>query len=131
MSAGRTLPRWIPLCAAAVVLFQLGAMAHLAAAPHGVCWEHGVMVDLDGASARAEGTAMPALPGVGRALAVRADAHSHCSAEWVRREARQEVGAFSEVLAPSHPLRRARAPDPVAAPGGRALRCAPKQSPPV
>jgi hypothetical protein len=125
------LPRWVSLCAAALVLFQLGGLTHLAAAPHGVCWEHGVLVDLDGASAHPESLAVPTLPGVGRAVAVHSDGHPHCPAQWVRREARDEVGASPGVFAASSPPLRARAPGPVASAGGWVLRRAPKQSPPV
>ena len=125
------MPPWVLLCAAALVLFQLGGLAHLAAAPHGVCWEHGVLVELEGASAHPESLAVPALPGVGRAVAVRADGHLHCPAQWVRREARPEVGVSPRVFAASSPLLRARAPGPIAAPSGWVLRRAPKHSPPV
>jgi len=133
MPAERTVSRCISLCAAALVLVQLGGMAHLAVTPHGVCWEHGVVVEQDIAPATALGLAPPAPPGVDPApgRAVRSDAHPHCPALWVRRAARP--GAHI-----SWTLRLAR--DEVAAPGApesvplsalRALRNAPKHSPPV
>ena len=49
MRARRTDPRWLPLCAALLALVHLGGVVHLATARHGVCWEHGVVVDLDAA----------------------------------------------------------------------------------
>jgi len=133
MNARPTLSRWISLCAAALVLIQLGAMAHLAAAPHGVCWEHGVVVDLDGAPVRAHALALPVAPGVDPApgRAVRSDAHPHCPALWVTRAARSEIqispGTELDRGEPTPPC----APESVAAAAGRALRNAPKHSPPV
>ena len=133
MIARRTLSRWISLWAAALVLIQLGAMAHLAAAPHGVCWEHGVVVDLDGAPVTAHAPPIPAAPGVDPApgRVVRADAHPHCPALWVTRAARAEVQVSPGTeLARGVPM-RASAPESVAARAGWALRNAPKHSPPV
>lgn len=132
MTAGRTLSRWISLCAAALVLIQLGAMTHLAAAPHGVCWEHGVMVELDGAPVTAHGLALAVPPGANDALGrvVRSDSHPHCPALWVTRAARAEVQVSSGTeLARGEPTRVA--PASVAAPADWALRNAPKHSPPV
>ncbi len=127
------MSRWISLCAATLVLIQLGAMAHLAAAPHGVCWEHGVVVDLDGAPVTAHALALAVAPGVDPApgRAVRADPHPHCPALWVRRAARAEVQLSPGTgLARGEPA-RAGAPESVAARASCALRNAPKQSPPV
>jgi hypothetical protein len=133
MTAGRTLSRWISLCAAALVLIQLGAMAHLAAAPHGVCWEHGVVVELDGAPARTQALPMPAGPGVDRApgRTVRSDSHPHCPALWVTRAARAEVQISPGTeLARGVPT-RVHAPESVAVAADSTLRNAPKHSPPV
>ena len=130
MRAGWTLPRWLPLCAAALVLLQLGGLVHLAAAPHAVCWEHGVLVDLDAAPVHPDRVALPALPGMDRAVAVGSDVHPHCSALWVMRAAQSPVGPPSTVSAPQSPAVCPPAPDSVAAPAGWLLRHAPKQSPP-
>src|SRR5262252_5663064 len=82
MRAGWTWPRWTSLCAAAIV--------HLAAAPHGVCWEHGVVVDLDTSSPTHQAPVPATVPGLDRApdSAVRSDAHPHCPALWVLRASR-------------------------------------------
>ena len=133
MTAGPNPSRWISLCAAALVLVQLGGMAHLAVTPHGVCWEHGVVVEQDILPPTALAPAPPAAPGVDPAPGppVRSDAHPHCAALWLRRSARPGFQS-------SWPLRLAR--DEVAAPGAQAsvalsglwaLRNAPKHSPPV
>src|SRR5215475_14312719 len=92
MTAGRIVSRWISLWATTLVLLQVGGTLHLAAAPHGVCWEHGAVVDLDGASARVEGVVPAVAPGVNRPSApvIRSDGHSHCPALWVMRAARSE-----------------------------------------
>ncbi len=133
MTARPTLSRWILLCATALVLIQLAAMAHLAAAPHGVCREHGVVVDLDAAPAQVSGVTLPALPGVGRAPApeVRVGTHAHCPALWVMRAARSEVRSSWALGLRQGEVGRPRAPESVPALAGCALRCAPKQSPPV
>lgn len=133
MTAGRTFPRWMWPCAAVLVLLQLGGTVHLAAAPHGVCWEHGVVVDVDSASPAQLDTAAPARTGLERAPApvVRSDAHPHCPALWVLRAARAEVAAAAAPVAGAIEHACIAAPEPVAAPGRWALRRAPKQSPPV
>lgn len=133
MNVRPTLSRWISLCAAALVLMQLGAMAHLAAAPHGVCWEHGVVVELDGAPVRAHVLAPPVAPGVDPApgRVVRSDAHPHCPALWVTRAARSEVRVSPGTALDRGEPTRACAPGSVATALGLALRNAPKHSPPV
>lgn len=134
MTAGRTFPRWTWSCAAVLVLLQLGGTVHLAAAPHGVCWEHGVVVDVDSAPpAQLDTVAAPARTGVERApvLVVRSDAHPHCPALWVLRAARVELGAPAAPVGGAIEDACIAAPEPVAAPVGWALRRAPKQSPPV
>jgi hypothetical protein len=133
MRAGRTCSQWASLCAAALVLFQLGAILHLAVAPHGVCWEHGVVVDLESASAGHEGLAPATRPGLDRppGRAVRSDAHPHCPALWVLREARPDITVTTAPVAHAEAGPPAPAPVPLAAPRGWALHCAPKQSPPA
>jgi hypothetical protein len=131
MRAGRTLPRWLTLAAAVLVVLQLGGVVHLAAAPHGICWEHGVVVELDGAASGVRATPTP----VGLAPAVvpviRADQHPHCPALWVFRQARLQSSARAQPLARiAHGSPVASPPD-VAPPSGWALHRAPKQSPPV
>jgi len=121
------------LWAAALVLLQLGGMLHLAAARHGVCWEHGVVVDLDASPAQMDGPFAAVMPGLNRAVGpvVRSDGHSHCPALWLMRAARTEAPAESagpvdgRVCAPSPP------PEGVAVADGRVLGLAPKHSPPV
>ena len=129
--SGRTYPRWLPLPAAALVLLQLGGMLHLAAAPHGVCWEHGVVVDLDAAPAAGESVAAPAGLAPARVPLVRSDGHPHCPALCLLRPARLEVGGATPVsgCAPRTPT--VAAPEQLPSPAGWALRHAPKQSPPV
>ncbi len=133
MSAGRTFPRWVPLCAAAVVLLQLTGMLHLASAPHGLCPEHGVLVDLEAGAPRVDAAPGPALPGLERAplAAIRADAHPHCSALWVMRAARTEVPLPGVAVVSEDEVFRPRAPVAVPAPDASVLRLAPKHSPPV
>jgi hypothetical protein len=107
-------------------------MAHLAVAPHGVCWEHGALVDVDAAPAPASSAraVLPVSPGLNAApaLAVRAESDPHCAAVWVMRAARPEV-RFTGV--PPGEATRPQAPEAVHAPDRWALRSAPKQSPPV
>jgi len=131
MRAGSTFPRWLSLCAAALVLFQLGGMLHLAAAPHGICWEHGVVVELDTAPAVVSAVAAPEGLSRGVVPLVRSDQHPHCPAVWVLRQARLErLGAAPVVECPQRATVSA-APDQVPPPPGWALHRAPKQSPPV
>jgi hypothetical protein len=131
MRAGRTFPPWLSLCAAALVLLHLGGMVHLAAAPHGICWEHGVVVELEGAAPGTRAASVPEGLAPTTAPLVRADQHPHCPALWVFRHARLESSAGASVLAHvSHGALAASPPD-VARPTGWALHRAPKQSPPV
>jgi hypothetical protein len=132
MRAGRTFPRWLPLWAALLTLVQLGGVVHLAAAPHGVCWEHGVVVDLDAASRGGESVAAPVGLSPAPGARVRSDQHPHCPALWVLRQARLEVSSGAPVVGSSQHLPVVDAPGQlVSPPDGWALRCAPKHSPPV
>jgi hypothetical protein len=132
MRAGRTFPRWLPLCAALLTLVQLAGVVHLAAAPHGVCWEHGVVVDLDAASRGGEPVAAPVGLSPATGPHIRSDQHPHCPALWVLRQARLEVPGSAPVGGSSPHLPVAGAPGQlVSPPDGWALRCAPKHSPPV
>jgi hypothetical protein len=130
MRAGRTFPRWLSLCAAGLVLLHLGGVLHLAVAPHGICWEHGVVEDLD--SAPALPGVVDAAPGLSRATpGIRSDQHPHCPALWLLRQARLEPVTTEPVLAVSEqPVRRVLGQD-VPRPSRWALHRAPKQSPPV
>jgi hypothetical protein len=131
MRAGRTFPRWLSLCAAALVLLQLGGLVHLAAAPHGICWEHGVVVELDNAPAGVSSAGAPAGLSRGSLPLVRSDEHPHCPALLLLRQARLESPGAAPVLTSSrHPQVVVIAND-VPPPAGWALRRAPKQSPPV
>jgi hypothetical protein len=131
MRAGRTFPRWLSLCAAALVLLQLGGLVHLAAAPHGICWEHGVVVELENAPAGVSSASVPV--GVSRETMpnVRSDEHPHCPALLLLRQARLESRSASLVLASSRQPQVVVVADDVLPPAGWALRRAPKQSPPV
>jgi len=131
MRAGRTFPRSLSLCAAALVLFQLGGMLHLAAAPHGICWEHGVVVDLDGAPAGVGAVAAPEGLSRGALPLVRSDQHPHCPAVWVLRQARLERPSAAPVVETPQRATVSAEPDQVPPPTGWALHRAPKQSPPV
>ena len=114
-------------------MFQLGAIFHLAAAPHGVCWEHGVVVDLDAAPIGHEALVPALRPGLDSAPgpAVRSDAHLHCPALWVLRAGRSEIAVATVPVAPPEPEGIAPAVPTREAPGGWTLHRAPKQSPPV
>jgi len=131
MHAGQTFPRWLSLCAAALALLQLGGMLHLAAAPHAVCWEHGVVVELDAPQdagevpAAREGLARGALP------LVWSNQHPHCPALWIHRQARVDTPGTLPLLGCTHAVPALTIPDQVPSPPGWALRHAPKQSPPV
>jgi hypothetical protein len=132
MRAGRTFPRWLPLGAVLLVLAQLGGVVHLATAPHGVCWEHGVVVDLDAAQRGGESVAAPVGLSPAAAPAVRSDQHPHCPALWVTRQARIEVSGSTPVVGSGPHLAVLDATGQViSAPDGWALRCAPKHSPPT
>ena len=131
MHAARTFPRWLSLCAAALVLLQLGGMLHLAAAPHGICWEHGVVVELDGAASGARTAAAPVGLAPAAVPMIRVDQHPHCPALWVFRQARLESSAGASLLTRLAHVAPLASPLDVAPPAGWALRCAPKQSPPV
>jgi len=131
MRERRTGLRWFPLWAAVLVVFQLGGILHLATAPHGVCWEHGVVVELEAATSFGESAAVAA--GIARAAAphVRSSEHPHCPALWAFRQARLEVTSTA-VVVPSQQHGDAFAvPEQLPPPTGWALRQAPKQSPPV
>jgi hypothetical protein len=129
MRAGRTFPRSLSLCAAALVLLQLGGLVHLAAAPHGICWEHGVVVELDTAAPGTKG--LPARDGLGHAAPLVRSEHPHCPALSLLRPLRLESGSATPVLACSqHPAMVAVRQD-VPPRAGWALQRAPKQSPPV
>ena len=127
------MSRSISLWAMALVLLQLGAVLHLAAARHGVCWEHGVVVDLDAAPAHVDDLAPTEAPGVNRASgpAVRLDGHSHCASLWVMRAARTEAPADASGLVDGSVWAPLPPPEAVAVADGRVLRLAPKQSPPI
>jgi hypothetical protein len=131
MRERRTSPRWLSLCAAALALLQLGGFLHLATAPHGVCWEHGVVVDLEAATSGGESAAVP--EGLARAVVplVRPGEHPHCPALWVQRPARLEVATTSVVVGSPQHRAVVAAPEQLPPPAGWALRHAPKQSPPV
>ena len=114
------------------MLLQLGGVAHLATAPHGVCWEHGVVVDLDAGARIAESVAAPVGFSREPVASVRSDQHPHCPALWVLRQARLEASSSAAVVGASQHLSVVDAAGQlVSPPDGWALRCAPKQSPPV
>src|SRR5215472_17931191 len=101
MHAGRTFPRWLSLCAAALVLLQVGGLVHLAAAPHGICWEHGVVVELDGAPAAVSSAEAPVGLSRGALPLIRSDEHPHCPALLLLRQAQLESRSTAPVLASS------------------------------
>jgi len=106
-------------------------MVHLAAAPHGICWEHGVVVELDTASAGVRAT--PAPEGLAPAMVpvVRSDQHPHCPALWVFRQGRVEAPGAAPVPGSLDLLAVVSSSHDVPPRTGWALRRAPKQSPPV
>jgi len=120
------------LSAVLLVLVQLVGLGHLAFARHGLCWEHGVVVELDGASAGpAEAETTPA-PGLDRssALSARSGAHPHCPALWLHRQLSPSP-APPLALAPTVPADRGRVGDAIPPAWRTALDRAPKQSPPA
>ena len=123
----RTGPWWLPLCAAALAVFQLGGIVHLAAAPHGVCWEHGVVVELETAPSSSQSAA--GHEGLARAAApfVRSGEHPHCPALWVQRPARLEVTSTPVVVPSPQQGAPVAVPEQLPPPAGWALRQAPKQ----
>jgi|SRR5262250_2512889 len=131
MRAGRTFPRWLSLCAAALVLLQLGGLVHLAAAPHGICWEHGVVVELDAAPVAVRPVAAP--EGLSRAAValLRNEQHPHCPALWILRQARLERSGAPVALERRDHQAPVVVGEDVPPPAGWALHRAPKQSPPV
>src|SRR5262245_43075873 len=133
MRAGRTFPRWVPTVAAAPALLQLAGIPHLAASPHGICREHGMVVDLESAPSESEAVALLARAGLDPAPGpiVQSDSHPHCPALWVLRAARTESCARSLVLACTEREPHSGAFPCASAADGWMLRRAPKQSPPV
>jgi hypothetical protein len=131
MRAGRTFPQWLSLCAVALVLVQLGGMAHLAAALHGICWEHGVLVEFDAAQAGV--SAAPAPEGLSRTAGplIRSDRHFHCTAVWTLRQAKLKSSGFAQVIGCRDHLVSVLVGNDGPRPDGWALDRAPKQSPPV
>jgi len=130
--AGARVRGGFRLAALLLVGLQLAGLAHLAFARHGLCWEHGVVVELEGAPAAAapiETAAAPGLDGTA-ALGARSDAHLHCPALWLHRQ----IGPSRQLqLAIRAPTEAAEAFVPAVAPPSRwaALDRAPKQSPPL
>jgi hypothetical protein len=123
--------RGLRLAAALLVLVQLVGLAHLAFARHGVCWEHGVVVELEGApeAAAAEPNAAPGL-GLNATVGVRSDAHPHCPALWLHRQLGPSRPA-QPVLVASTPIERPVLGHRAVPARWAALARAPKQSPPV
>ena len=119
------------LAAVLLVLVQLAGLAHLAFAPHGLCWEHGVVVELEGSAwaAVAEPTAAPGLDRNATA-GIRGDAHPHCPALWLHRQLGPSRPAQPFLVA-STSIERPAARTSALLPRWAALVRAPKQSPPV
>lgn len=120
------------LTGALLVLVQLAGVAHLSFARHGVCWEHGVVVELaatDAAGPVAEAQAVPGLDGAPAGLG-RTDGHPHCPALWLHRQIRPSRAPALTVASPVA-VDRAAVLDSVPPPRWAVLQRAPKQSPPV
>ena len=132
MRRAPTLRPPLKAISALLVLVQLAGLAHLAFARHGVCWEHGVVVELDGAagaSAVAEPSAGPGLDRASR-LSGQSDGHPHCAALWLYRQlspARAPELAVPSPVTDDRTVCRYSVPPPRWA----VLQRAPKQSPPV
>ncbi len=131
MRAGRTFPRWLSLCAAGLVLLHVGGVLHLAAARHGICWEHGVVEDLDTAPAAVGVVTPPEGLSRGTLPLIRSNQHPHCPALWLLRQGRLESSGTAPVLAYSHQPVVVVVGEDIPRPSGWALHRAPKQSPPV
>ncbi len=130
-SATQRAPKAVLLTALVLLVLHLVQLGHLVLGRHGICPEHGEMIEL-GAPASEPWTADS--PGPGDALvtdgAQPAD-HAHCPVLYGRRDAIVRTGPVVRILA-LHPL-----PSSVATPivwppdfSGR-LGVAPKQSPPA
>jgi hypothetical protein len=119
------------LAAALLVLVQLVGLAHLAFARHGVCWEHGVVVELEGTAPAADPDPTAA-PGLGRNASdgIRSDVHPHCPALWLHRQLGPSRPA-QPVLVASTPIERPVLGHRAVPARWAALARAPKQSPPV
>ena len=120
------------LIGALLVLVQLAGLAHLSFARHGVCWEHGVVVELGDTGAAGPVAQPSAVPGLARtALAVgRSDEHPHCPALWLHRQV-GPARAPALTLAAPVAIDRTVVRDSVPPPRWAVLHRAPKQSPPV
>jgi hypothetical protein len=122
--------RWLVLTAISVVAMQCLGVAHLALAPHGFCWEHGLVTELEqlpGAQAQPPAP-RPGLDSGG--AFVRSDEHPHCAAANLRRAAPRPapapVGLLTQIWE-----EQPRPPGVPANPSRRAsIQRAPKQSPP-
>jgi hypothetical protein len=131
MSRAPTL-RLLKLCSTVLVLVQLAGLAHLSFARHGVCWEHGVVVELDAASAGGAVAEASSVPGLDRtpALASRRDGHPDCPALWLHRQLTPapapELALALPVTVDGAVVRESVPPSPWAV-----LQRAPKQSPPA
>ena len=132
MRRAPTLRSPLKAISALLVLVQLAGLAHLAFARHGVCWEHGVVVELDGAPVAGAVAESSAAPGLDRArlLSGRSDGHPHCPALWLHRQlsprSAPELAVASPVAADRTVCR-----DSVPPPRWAVLQRAPKQSPPA
>ena len=120
------------LAASLLVLVQLAGVAHLAFARHGVCWEHGVVVELDAVPSSPAAAEPSAIPGLDRSVLQigRSEGHPHCPALWLHRQ-------LGPTRAPELALARPLVVDAVVVrdsvppPRWAVLLRAPKQSPPV
>jgi hypothetical protein len=119
------------LTAVALVVLHLAGLGHLVFARHGICPEHGEMIELGAAASHPE---LAVLPGGSGALS-REDStaaeHAHCPVFYGRRDAIAPAAPVVRVLA-LHPPPVDLATPSVWPPdfSGR-LGVAPKQSPPA
>jgi hypothetical protein len=132
MRRAPTLRHPLKAISALLVLVQLAGLAHLAFARHGVCWEHGVVVELDGVAAASTVAEPSAGPGLDRAprLGGQSDGHPHCPALWLHRQLSPGRAPELAVATPVTVDRTVRH-DSIPPLRWAVLHRAPKQSPPL
>ena len=130
-SASRRLSRTVLLTALVLVSLHFAQLGHLLVARHGICPEHGEMIEL-GAADHAEAVAHA--PGLSDALSEGASSsseHVHCPVLYGRRDVLAPVPPVVRVLALHPPASDVDTPAIWPPDFSGRLEVAPKQSPPA
>jgi hypothetical protein len=129
----RGVSRVVLSTAVALVLLQLAGVGHLAFGRHGICAEHGELIELDAVPATAEPAVRSGFEGQAQLLlaSVGTAEHVHCPVLFGRRDQAPAPAALQRVLSSVEAPADAVAPlfQPRDLPGR--IRLAPKQSPPA